>query len=454
MLRLVLLISALWTAAAAAAPLTADQVRAIDAGVSEWMARANAPSLSIAVVVGGELTYVHAYGQARLSPPTPATPETRYDIGSISKQFTAAAILELQQEGKLSLDDHVSKYFPELTDADQITLRQLLSHTSGYRDFWPEDFLIPALRQAVTPQQIIERWATKPLDFAPGAEWQYSNTNYVIAGAIVEKVSGELLAAYIGRTIFAPLAMTGVVDDDHGLVGATEARGYTRFASGPPREADKEGAGWTFGAGEFAMTAQTLAKWDISLMNRSLLSPASYDALYAPAKLKDGAETSYSLGLVVQKEQGRLVLSHDGGRSGFHAENWIWPAEKVAIVALGNGDWVDGGAVDRIAYVLLPWPPAEVRVAGVVADLQQGRFDRSLFTDIGAAYFTPQARADLKESLAPYGAVRAVDQSGERRRGGQVQRTWRLRMQHGVLIAIEQVAGDGRLDELIIEPGS
>ena len=153
------------------------------------------PSASIAVVQNGKIAYVQAYGNARLDPNTAASSAMRYSIGSISKQFTAAAILLLAEEGKLSLDDPVSKYVPGLTRGDEVTIRELLSHTSGYQDYWPQDYVPPLMLQPISADGIMDRWARKPLDFDPGTKWQYSNTNYVIAGVIVEKVSRHAAVA-------------------------------------------------------------------------------------------------------------------------------------------------------------------------------------------------------------------------------------------------------------------
>ena len=163
----------------------------IDAAVQSAVKKSGVPSVSVAVVRDGQLAYARAFGNASLAPRRPATAATRYAIGSISKQFTAAALLLLQEQGRLSLDDKVAKYFPELTRAGEITLRQLLSHTSGYEDYAPQDYIIPAWTKAVTPSQILDDWAKKPLNFDPGARWQYSNTNYVLAAAIFEKVAGR-----------------------------------------------------------------------------------------------------------------------------------------------------------------------------------------------------------------------------------------------------------------------
>src|SRR5213593_3220103 len=175
----------------AQAQLTQDTKDAVDKLANETLTKTGVPSASIAIVKDGQVVYVKAYGDARLEPRTPATPEMRYSIGSISKQFTAAAILLLQEQGKLLLDDKVGKFIPDLTRANEVTIRQLLSHTSGYQDYWPQDYVMPMMLQPVTAEKILDTWARKPLDFEPGTKWQYSNTNYVIAGVIVEKAAGK-----------------------------------------------------------------------------------------------------------------------------------------------------------------------------------------------------------------------------------------------------------------------
>src|SRR5450432_3681351 len=186
---------------------SAVDASAVDAAVDEWLASTGAPSVSIAIVQDGRLAYAKAYGAAHLKPGVPSTPATRYAIDSISKQFTATALLLLAEQGRLSLDDPIAKWFPELRPAAAVTLRQLLTHTSGIRDYWPQDFLTPEMTRPTTTAAIIEEWAQRPLDFTPGTDWQYSNTGYVLAGAVVEKVSGEKLFEFLSRHVFAPLHM-------------------------------------------------------------------------------------------------------------------------------------------------------------------------------------------------------------------------------------------------------
>src|SRR6202020_1805011 len=162
--------------------LPAATASGIDAAVAEVLKTTGVPSASVAVVQGGKVAYVKAYGMARLEPPMPAEPGMQYSIGSISKQFTAAVVLLLAQDGKLKLDDSVGKYLPGLTRANQVTIRQVLSMTSGDQDFWPEDYVMTSMMKPTDPQHILDVWGKKPLDFEPGTQWQYSNRDYLIAG--------------------------------------------------------------------------------------------------------------------------------------------------------------------------------------------------------------------------------------------------------------------------------
>src|SRR5438067_4997461 len=212
--------------AASQTTLTTDLTDKIDKVAADALIRSGVPRASIAVVKDGQIVYVRAYGDARLEPKTPATAEMRYSIGSISKQFTATAILLLQEQGKLSLDDKVAKFIPDLTRANEVTIRQLLSHTSGYQDYWPQDYVMPMMLQPVTAEKIMDTWAKKPLDFDPGTRWQYSNTNYVIAGAIVEKVSGKPFFQFLRDRIFAPLAMASVANIDQQKLSEPDPAGY------------------------------------------------------------------------------------------------------------------------------------------------------------------------------------------------------------------------------------
>ncbi len=444
------------------APKLAPELKErIDHIAQDALTQTGVPSASVAVVKDGQIAYVRAYGQARLDPPTPARPEMRYSIGSISKQFTATAILMLAEQGKLSLDDPVAKYVPNLTRANEVTIRQLLSHTSGYQDYWPQDYVPPFMTHPITAEKIMDLWARKPLDFDPGTKWQYSNTNYVIAGVIVEKVSGKPLLDFLHERMFAPLGIQSVDNIDLHHLPETDATGYMRYALGPPRVAPKEGPGWLFAAGELAMPASELAKWDIGMLQQRLLKPASYKEMETEVKLKDGSGTRYALGLGVGNVAGHRMVSHGGEVSGFTAQNGVFPDDNLAVVVLTNQDAASAaGLIARQIETLLL---GSSNAAGskkleqartIFAGLQQGKIDRSLFTDNANAYFTPQALQDFAASLGPLGEPQDFVQTGEQGRGGMTFRGYRLTFpKQNLSITIFEMP-DGKLEQYLVGAGN
>ena len=380
----------------------------------------------------------------------------RYSIGSISKQFTAAAILLLQEQGKLSLDDAVGKYVPGLTRGDEVTIRQILSHTSGYQDYWPEDYVMTPMLQPETAQQILDTWAKKPLDFEPGTQWQYSNTNYVIAGAIVEKVSGEKLMDFLGEHIFHPLGMKSVWNSDETKLTQTDATAYYRHALGPLRVAPKEGRGWMFAAGELAMTAHDLALWDESLIAQSILKPESYstDVHRGEAERRQGHP------LRPRRRSARLdghrSIEHSGEVSGFVSDNEVLIDDGVAVAVLTNQDAV--GAASTIARLAAPlvagFPPTdtEKQALDIYHGLQQGRIDRSLLAPNLSDYFTPEAIADFQSSLAPLGEPLTFRQTSESLRGGMTFRAFDIVYPGRRLTLTTYTYPDGKLEQYLIAP--
>jgi CubicO group peptidase (beta-lactamase class C family) len=432
----------------------------IDRIAAEVLEETGVPSASVAVVKGGKLVYTHAYGSARLatgsSPAVPATVEMRYSIGSISKQFTAAAILLLQEDGKLSLDDAVGKYVPGLTRGNEVTIRQILSHTSGYQDYWPEDYVMTPMLVPESAQQILDTWARKPLDFEPGTQWQYSNTNYVIAGRIVESVTGQPLMDLLTRRIFRPLGMTSVWNSDEAKLTQADATAYYRHALGPLRVAPKEGRGWMFAAGELAMTAHDLALWDESLIAHSILKPESYKQMFTEVKLKDGKGTQYGLGVDVRDRDGHRSIEHSGEVSGFVSDNEILVDDGVAVAVLTNQDAV--GAASAIARLAAPAVLAssaagpEKQALAIFHDLQQGRIDRALLAPNLTDYFTAEALADFQSSLAPLGEPLAFLQTREELRGGMTFRAFEVVYPGKRLTLTTYTYPDGKLEQYLIAP--
>ncbi len=435
----------------------AEQVR-IGHIVASVMEQRLMPSSSIAVVEGGKLVYTHAYGLAHIDPPALATPEMRYSIGSISKQFTAAAILLLQEQGKLSLDDAVGKYVPGLTRGNEVTIREILSHTSGYQDYWPEDYLMTPMMKPETAQQILDAWAKKPLDFEPGTKWQYSNTNYVIAGLIVEKVSGEKLMDFLEEHIFHPLKMTSVWDSTESSLTATDATPYVRAALGPLRVAPKEGHGWMFAAGELAMTAHDLALWDESILSRSILWSKSYDEMFKEVKLKDGKGTQYGLGVFVRDVNGHREIEHSGEVTGFVSQNIVLPDDHAAVVVLTNHMASGAEEIGQLIASAITGEgsetDAERQALAIYRQLQRGLIARPLLAPNLNDYFSDQTVADFRDSLAPLGEPLSLKQTNEEERGGMTFRSFEIVYPTRKLHLTTYTYPDGKLEQYLVEPAN
>jgi CubicO group peptidase (beta-lactamase class C family) len=448
---------------ATAQPLTSLERDQIDQGVLAVLSATGAPSASIAIVRGGEIVYEHAYGDSRSSPTKAADPSMRYAIGSVSKQFTATAVLLLAEDGRLSLDDKVARWFPELTSANEVTLRQVLSMTSGYQDYWPQDYVIPDMQSPATAPAIIQRWATKPLDFEPGTTWQYSNTNYLIAAAIVERVAGMRLMDFLTRRVFLPLAMTSVTNFDAGPLSTDDAAAYLRNALGPLRPAPKEAAGWLFGAGQLAMTARDLARWDLSVINQSVLRPASYRTQQTEVLLTAGNTTGYGLGVFIGAPGGRRRISHGGAVSGYTTTNNVYPDDRAAIVVFTNIYPGASGAADhiaeRIANVIFASTDRDADRARELArqiydGLAQGILDRTRLTRAAGAYFTPEVLSDFAKSLALLGSPTMFVATGDALRGGMHVRSYRIRAGNVLMTLTTITMPDGQIEQYILSRAS
>jgi D-alanyl-D-alanine carboxypeptidase len=438
----------------------------VDHAVQQVIADTGIPSASIALVQHGQIVYLHAYGKARLEPPMEATTEMQYSIGSVSKQFTAALILMLVEGGKLSLDDPVGKYLPHLTRANEVTVREVLSMTSGYQDYWPEDYVMTSMVGPTRAQHILDVWGSKPLDFDPGTQWQYSNTNYVIAGRIAEIVGGEPLVEQLRARIFDPLHMTGVRDQDASRLPPSDPTGYYQHALGPLRPAPLEGTGWMFAAGELAMSPHDLALWNISMMNRYLMKSESYDAMFTDVKLKNGKLTGYGFGVQVSERDGQRVISHSGEVSGFVSQNTIYPDSKAAVTVLTNID--ASSAAATIARALGPivlatgangnaengGPAAEARALKIFTGLQNGQIDRSQFTELCNQYFTAEAIQDFASSLNPLGTPQNFKQVAEESRGGMTFRAFRVEFPNRRLTVTTYEEPDGKLEQYLVLPAA
>jgi CubicO group peptidase (beta-lactamase class C family) len=458
-----------WPFPSRGAGLTPEQISRIDQLAGESLKRTGTPSISLAVVKDGVIVLAKAYGLSRLDPPEAATPATRYDVGSVAKQFTAAAVLLLAEDGRLSLDDPVGRFFPAATAASDVTLKQVLSHTAGYRNYWVLDYTPPFMRTAMSPRAIVDQWATQPLDFPPGSKWSYSNTGYTVAGAVVEQVSGTRLEAFLQTRVFKPLEMRSAGAFHPSVRQPADAQGYARFASAPPRRAEPPPIEWSFAAGGIGMTAEDLARWDLSVMSQSLLSPASYLAQQTEARLPDGSGTHYGLGVFLSTAGGHRVVQHNGIGVGFLAENRIYPDDRAAVVVLSNAEYggrAQSELADGIQAILLgppapitgppaPRPPfaAPLPLARKLYDqLRTGSLDRTLLTENANSFFTEAALKDYQESLSALGEPNRFRLAMSDKADGLDSSFHLVDWPGKKMVAIMRVRPDGKVEEFVIFP--
>ncbi len=476
---------------AGAQQLTSDKRAQIDAAVERSVASTHLPSASVGVAEGGTVVYAKAFGDAVLPEQpmsqrpggmhsmlmraaVPAEASMAYPVGSISKQFTAACILLLQERGKLTLGDPVSKWFPEFTRAKEITVRNLLTHTSGYSDYAPQDYTIPAWTKPIDSETLIREWATKPLDFDPGTKWQYSNTNFQMAALIIEKVTGQKYHNFLWANVIQPLKLQGVLDLDTDR-DKLQVHGYEQHALGPMRPAILEAPGWYTGDGGLAMPVSTLLLWDESIVHRTLLKPASYDAMENDYMLKDGTPTHYGLGVFVRETGGKHLVYHSGEVGGFVSNNIIDLDDDVAIAALTNfegpGASVITSAVRPIVipataapaqkppakpeetslpHLLAYDPAAAAQAKTILTGLQSGTLDRSLFTADTNYYFSPETIGDFQSSLQPLGPIQSVTQVAEELRGGMIFRVYTVKFASRTLSLNTYTQKGGKIEQFLV----
>ncbi len=298
---------------------------------------------SVLVARDGKTLLDKGYGFANLEWQVPDTPTTKFRLGSITKQFTAASILLLEERGKLKTDDPVKKYMPDAPAAwDKVTIFHLLTHTSGIPSFTSFPDLPKRQLEAMTPQQLVDWFRDKPLEFEPGTKWNYSNSGYVLLGYLIEKISGQSYAGFVQQNIFTPLGMKDSGYDSNSAIIERRAAGYAPGKNGP------ENAGFVnmtvpLSAGGLYSTTEDLLRWEQGLFGGKLLSPASLAKMTTPFK------QDYAFGLGVSTTNGHKVIAHNGGIEGFNTSLAYYPDDKLVVAVLGN---LNGNAPDAIASAL------------------------------------------------------------------------------------------------------
>jgi D-alanyl-D-alanine carboxypeptidase len=372
----------LGTAAHAQAPKGKNLAASIDKVAASAVAAGESPGLQVAVFKDGRAVLVKSYGSANLEQHVPVSNESVFRVGSVTKQFTAVALLLLAEEGKLSLQDKLSKYYASFPRADDITLEQMLHHTSGIYNYTSEPNFVNDGMVHRSTDEMVEFIAKLPKtqDFEPGTDWSYSNSAYFILGGVVEKAAGEPLATVLKTRLFVPIGMTHTALDDETEVVAGRVRGYSGAGPGKFTNAPFISMSIPGGAGSIRSTAADLAKWNAALFGGKILKPTSLAAMLTPGRLNNG-ETSgvaitkmmkaagapgadtkqeYGYALFVSQEDGHRKISHGGGIYGFNAALSEFPNDRVTVAVLSNAIGKDVGAskiADRIERVAIGLPP-------------------------------------------------------------------------------------------------
>lgn len=283
------------------------------------------------------------YGYANLEWQVPDSPEAKFRLGSMTKQFTAASILLLEERGKLKTDDLVKKYIPDAPATwDKITIYNLLTHTSGIPSFTSFPDYRSSEATPTTPAQLVARFRDKPLDFQPGEKWSYSNSGYALLGYLIEKISGESYQQFVEENIFKPLGMNDSGYDSNSAIILHRAYGYSPGPNGVTN------AGYIdmtipFSAGALYSTTHDLLRWEQALFGGKVLSTASLKKMTTPFK------NDYACGLMVHAVNGHTAIEHGGGIEGFNTEMAYYPNDKLTVIVLGN---LNGSAPDQIASQL------------------------------------------------------------------------------------------------------
>jgi CubicO group peptidase (beta-lactamase class C family) len=298
---------------------------------------AGEPGAAVLVAKGGQILLRKGYGLANLELGVPIQPDMVFEVGSLTKQFTSAAILLLQERGKLSVADDITKYLPDYpTHGQKITLDHLLTHLSGVPDYTSLPEWLPRVREDLTVQQIIDLFKDKPLDFSPGEKWSYSNSGYILLGAVIEKASGKSYEDFVEQEIFAPLGMKRSRYGHQNEVVPGRVAGYEKGEDDGYKIADYVSMTQPYAAGALLSTVDDLALWAEALSGGKLLEKASLERMTTSAKLISGQSTHYAYGLGISSEDGMQILEHGGGIPGFTSYLLTIPDQRLLVIVLSN----------------------------------------------------------------------------------------------------------------------
>lgn len=417
-LSLFFLIAALAACAQDAEQKVAEFVRA-------EMEKRHIPGVSVVVLRDGKPILSRGYGFANAELEVPATPDTVYQLASVTKQFTATAIMMLADEGKLSLEDPVKKFVSDVPEAwDKVTVRHLLNHTSGIKSYTALPAFMGQPAKNYTHSEMVKLIAAQPMDFQPGEKWAYNNSGYYLLGMIIEKVSGKDYNAFLTERIFQPLGMTATRLNNKTLLVKGRAVGYSRPGN-ETRNAEFVHPSQPYSAGALISTVNDMAKWDAALYTGKLLKTSTLDQMWTPTKLNDGKTQDYGFGWSVRKINGHREIGHGGGIPGFSTYIGRFPEDKLTVIVLTNLDSGNAPALAQgVAAVYLPDlapkpiaaangkdrdPQATELLRKLLLSTVEGKTDPELFTAEARADIFPDKVKQAEAFLKTLGELKSVE---------------------------------------------
>lgn len=371
-LTLVILVGMHSSATAQDAHLSDEGLAAAVNEMLEKTYKSDEPGAAVIVVRDGKVILRKGYGKANMELGVPIEPDMVFRTGSITKQFTAAAILMLAEQGKLSLDDDITKFLPDYpTKGQKITIEHLLTHTSGIKSYTSLPEWIPLWRKDMPIDELIALFKDKPMDFAPGEKWAYNNSAYVLLGAVIEKASGQTYADFVEKNIFAPLGMKNSFYDNTARIIPRRVAGYSKGKDGFVNAAYLS-MSQPHAAGSLVSSVDDLALWDAALYTEKLVKQQSLKRAWTTSKLNNGKATNYGFGWSVNSYEGHPVIEHSGGIPGFASYAIRMPNDRVFVAALTNKDFESPGrTVLKIAALAIGKPyrePVAIKLAVSMLD--------------------------------------------------------------------------------------
>ncbi|MBL9190202.1 MAG: serine hydrolase [Opitutaceae bacterium] len=349
------------------------------------------PGMAVLVARDGKIVFQGGFGFADIANKTPVTPETKFRIGSITKQFTAAAILRLEAEGRLALTDRLEKFFPGFARGAEVTLHQLITHTSGLRSYTNKPEFLGRVAQPIAPDELIAWFRDDPADFAPGAGFAYNNSGYFLLGEIVAKVAGKPFAAFLREAFFEPLGMKDTGIFVNAAPPAGEALGYA-VADGQAVRALDWDMSWAGGAGALYSTVGDLFRWNEALFSGQVVPEEALKRMTTPVKLPPGVDGMiYGYGLVISKINRLPAISHGGALNGWSSDLTRLPEQNCTVVAFANARPPVAGRAPSAVVRNIVAKFLEAEIAQLPTPQQDPAVDKKTYANFLGRYSYPGA---------------------------------------------------------------